>query len=486
MADRTGLPFLYQTRTILCRPLRLHRPSQRRLLSEFPKVFVDGKQESRIPLSPPPGEESYLQQRGRQASKSSTNKLPEFLGSSVNSTITASERRAFETILRFTPDESRSGPVGVKDQTPQDDALDTDIESILDIFATSVRGYNAARDARLAAARDPDQQHGHDQDEGLDLSESKVGRTTRQQPGDSDVVPLDEQSFQQIADSRRFEGFNEPIKAAVRKCMTEISSALQAAATSPSERGDIAMWRVCESQIFSLAAYLRPKAVKRQRYVGPLRFTFSRAESDDAPRALEAAEREFNAAQEAAAGPSVSSAETLQRRSHDQSLSDDETQNLVSQSILHHVYPAALLLALRLYIRHFPSSHLPHNLLPSIRSFGHTSYVLGASTQFYNSLMYLVWSTRSSLREIDSLLSEMEGGGVELNEETYRLLRQIEDERAEDLELDEKEDAGSLLGSRGGPWWRRHEQMFWFPRILHWLGVISKRLNTAAIEGRPT
>ncbi|KAL6246114.1 hypothetical protein RBB50_007267 [Rhinocladiella similis] len=477
MAGRIELPFLYQTRTILRRPLRIHRIPQGRLVSDYPKVFVDGKQGSRIPLSLP--EESYLQQRGRQASKSSPNRLPEFPGSSVNSTITASERRAFETILRFTPDESRSGPVGVKDQTPQDDALDTDIESILDIFATSVRSYNAARDTRLAT-REQDEEHG--QDGALDSLESTLD-PTGPQPRDSDL-PLDEHSFRQIANSRRFEGFNESIKAAVRKCMTEISSALQAAATSPSERGDIAMWHVCESQIFSLATYLRPKPVKRQRYIGPLRFSFSRAESDNPPQALEAAEREFNAAQEAS-NPSVSSTETLQQRSHEESLSDNETHILVSHSILHHVYPAALLLALRLYIRHFPSSHLPHNLLPRMRSFGHTSYVLGASTQFYNSLMYLVWSTRSSLREIDSLLSEMESSGVELNEETYRILRQIEDERADDLELDEK-GAGSLLGSRGGPWWRRHEQMFWFPRILHWLSVVSKRLNSAAIEGRPT
>ncbi|KIW10952.1 hypothetical protein PV08_10251 [Exophiala spinifera] len=477
MAGRIELPFLYQTRTILRRPVRIYRTSQRRLISGYPKVFVDGKQESRTPLSPP--EESYLQQRGRQASKSSTGRLPEFLGSSVNSTITASERRAFETILRFTPDEPRSGPVGVKDQTPQDDALDTDIESILDIFATSVRSYNAARDARLAI-RDQDQ----DQDEALDSLESKLDAPSRQQqqPREPDV-PLDEQSFRQIADSRRFEGFNDSIKAAVRRSMTEISAALQAAAASPTERGDVAMWRVCETQIFSLAAYLRPKPVKRQRYIGPLRFSFSRTESDDAPLALEAASREFNAAQEAS-NPSVASAETLQQRSHDESLSDDETQMLISHSILHHVYPAALLLALRLYIRHFPSSHLAHNLLPRIRSYGHTSYVLGASPQFYNSLMYLVWSTRSSLREIDALLSEMEGGGVEMNEETYRILKQIEDERAADLELDEK-DAGTLLGSRGGPWWRRHEQVFWFPRILDWLSVVSKRLNTAAIEGKP-
>jgi hypothetical protein len=286
-------------------------------------------------------------------------------------------------------------------------------------------------------------------------------------------------SFAEITERRHLHRFDEPIQQAVRKCMADISTALQAAAISSTQRGDLALWSVCESQIFSLASYLQPTTPKLPRFTGPPRLKFSADHSDDAAGLIAAAEREPQQRQHQVHITTIATIENLPVTHRD--LSSEESQSLISLTILHHVYPSALLLALRLYIKHCPSSPLPHNLLPRIRSLGHTSYVLGASTQFYNSLMALVWQTRSSLREVDALLADMERGGVDLNEETYRILRQIEDERAADVERAEAR-AGLLPGSRGGAWWKRHEQIFWFPRILDWLGVVSKRLNMKEFE----
>ncbi|KAK4946344.1 hypothetical protein LTR10_014542 [Elasticomyces elasticus] len=470
MSSRVESSFLYQTRTILRRPARIARLTRRRYLATQAHKDTTGNQEVY-------NGESFLRQKAQQVGGSAAppKSLPQIFDTGIDSTITATERRAFESILRLDPKQSE--PVGVNDRSPYTDALNTDVENILDIFTSSLRGYHTNRDhnqqsdtpktSRPTSQASPNIETAQQISPTLSsLTEpSQVDRPIERRPPETatsasvspshqptylarDLYPkppadhiLAERSFTEIVKRIPLDRIDERTQQAMRKHLTEIATALQAAATSTILRGDLAMWSVCESQIFSLASSLQPTPSQ---------------ELHEATTTTE------------------SSSEQLQSQS--QSLS------LTSLTILHHVYPSALLLALRLYIKHFPSSPLSHNLLPRIRSLGHTSYVLGASPQFYNSLISLVWQTRSSLREIDSLLSNMERGGVELNEETYRILRQIEDERATDLKHLSDASASVIRGSRGGAWWKRHEQMFWFPRILEWLGVVSKRLNMKEIE----
>jgi hypothetical protein len=107
--------------------------------------------------------------------------------------------------------------------------------------------------------------------------------------------------------------------------------------------------------------------------------------------------------------------------------------------------------------------------------------------------MSLTWLATSSLRSIDALLSEMERGVVDLDEETYRILRDIERERTDDLEYEASRSQPTQSqsqsapvhghvhvpvksGTRGASWWRRHEQTFWFPRIVAWANIIRERL----------
>ncbi|KAI1610017.1 hypothetical protein EDD36DRAFT_468072 [Exophiala viscosa] len=446
MPGRIEVPFLYQTRTILRRPGTTVRLSPRRCLATQSQQDIPSKDN----ISPSPyNAESFLKQKARQAGglAAAPKSLPEIFDTGIDSTITATERRAFESILRLNPKQSE--PVSLNDRSPYDDAHDTDVESILDIFRSSLRGYHGEQGPKAAhhqQADTPEPSAAMPQASPNVETAQRVSQTLSSQPEPDRLdetpersqtavfapFPASRSSSQavhpaaelypkpkqdsDITERLQVDWIDEPTQQAMRKHISEIATALQAAATSTTQRGDLAMWSVCESQIFSLAGQLQDRPKQSQLI------------------------------------------------------------------ILHHVYPSALLLALRLYIKHFPSSPLAHNLLPRIRSFGHTSYVLGASPQFYNSLMSLIWQTRSTLREVDSLLSDMERGGVELNEETYRVLRLIEDERATDLEQSLDASAGTVRGSRGGAWWKRHEQMFWFPRILDWLGVVSKRLNMREIE----
>ncbi|EXJ88854.1 hypothetical protein A1O3_01918 [Capronia epimyces CBS 606.96] len=531
MAAHIELPFLYQTRTIL----RCHCHPRVRVTCTTPRRRLVSSRPHRHPHPETPGNHDapesdkdkshggFLREKARQVAGSSKapSSIPDTVGTRINSTITASERRAFETILRFTPKQAE--PSSVKQRSPFVDAVDTDVENILSIFSSSIKSYHADRDRDEREARrqepepkagpfhaltcEPSQTFAREPKVGaLDAEESASAATlrpervapettaqaTKLQEGQSraperlDVdteapnLPLSEPSLEEISRSLQLSRFDASIQHAVRTRMTEIAEALQSAATSTTKRGDLAMWEVCERQIFSMASHLAPPREKRAKLAEPPRFTFTKAHSDNAPELIEAAARASASGQHGGATTDPVASSLHEATSASASTATATT----SLPVLHHVYPAALLLALRLYIHHFPGSPLAHDLLPRIRAFGHTSYVLGAGPQFYNSLLSLVWLTRSSLRQVDGLLAEMERGGVELTEETYRILRQIEDERAADLGREEGH-AGVLKGSRGGAWWKRHEQVFWFPRILDWLAVVAKRLTMRDMAEAP-
>ncbi|EXJ73760.1 uncharacterized protein A1O5_03522 [Cladophialophora psammophila CBS 110553] len=561
MAARIELPFLYHTRTILRLPkrARLSRPRFVSTQENSDAPIEDGKP----PLSSEE-EESFLKAKARSVSWSpiAPRSAAKNAETTISSTITASERRAFETILRFAPKQTE--PASSKRRSPYADAADTDIENILKIFTSSIRGHQSERDGALLAQK-PDSDVA-DQEAGIEPpdvqtsterakttrpilrpTEQFILQTTQQQDpesigqpglnatperGGSPGVPVQaeapstaehigmeamevkdpsgpltrsrdviseiqeqrdilEQSLAETAiPSRPFGQLEESIQHAVRERMHSISQALQEAAYSKDERGDIAMWEVCESQVFSMARDLKPQSgqpsryiEQRPRYGGLRKFTFTREKSDDPRQLIEAAERQLRVSSPIPCTNHADDSTIESKPSITQHTTPASTLSTTQLAILQHTYPASLLLALRLYINLYPSSPHPLLLLPRIRSLGTTSYVLGASPQFYNSLMSLVWLTRSSLREVDGLLAEMERGGVEMDEGTYAVLGRIEEERALDLAAEkgkgrerEKDKANESLGSRGAAWWRRQEQMLWFPRILDWLDVVAGRL----------
>ena len=304
---------------------------------------------------------------------------------------------------------------------------------------------------------------------------------------------------------------DDSIQQALRQRMHSISEDLYAATSSTSKRGDMAVWEVIEMQIFPMAKNLQPQSTgqsprteREPPFGGISKFTFSREKSDDPRQLIEAAERErqvgvptstsssnpspavvdlpATATTEASNDTGIgSSAPASTKTPVTPLIPETPAMSQKERTILQHAYPASLLLALRLYITHFPTSPYPFLLLPRIRSLGTTSYVLGASPEFYNSLMSLVWMVRSSLREVDALLGEMERGGVEMDEGTYAVLRGIEEERARDLEDEQKSVSKNaekrescIKGSRGASFWKR--QQMWFPRVLNWVDVIAGRL----------
>ena len=139
--------------------------------------------------------------------------------------------------------------------------------------------------------------------------------------------------------------------------------------------------------------------------------------------------------------------------------------------IISRLYPAAILLAFRLLRTKFPTSPLALALLPQIRSSGPTSYVLGASTEFYNALIELRWDIYSDLRGVDGLLMEMERSGVGFDMGTWNTLVKIGGERFADLH-----DADG--GARGAGFWERPHNVRWFQKVaVEWKMVVASRLR---------
>lgn len=417
-ARTTQLPFLYHTRTILRRP----RPST--FGCPLQKCFGSASE----PRSHQ--NEANIRQIRPKTHKDHGSDIE------IRSSITPSERKAFEAILRSSKPPTKSA----QSQPPLVDATDIDVDKILEMFGTSIKSQH---DISHTSTSPVEANPNHD---------NPSSSTSRSGPpeGDGSVMAI------------------------VHQQMHEIVDALQQAAASTQQPGDIALWHACEAHVFSLGQGFHQQPIYHPpKFLGPPKFTFTAKHSDMPVEILEKEQKRHRAEFEAKEHGSASNQQSVTASSPGEGAQDPVPDSRQARAVLHHLYPAALLFALRLFARTFPSSHFAFNLLPRIRELGHTSYVLGASTQFYNSLMSLKWHRHSSLREIHQLLSEMERGGVEFNEETGRVIRQIVNERREaDL-------ASSGSTGRTAAWWARHEQAFWYPRILDWQNVVADQLSSS-------
>jgi hypothetical protein len=278
----------------------------------------------------------------------------------------------------------------------------------------------------------------------------------------------------------------DEINSICSKYIVSLAKSFNKAIKASNGNGDLAIWAILKQRVFPLLTFLktREEVSKKERGLAVTALPFAASILENEKR-QSASTRKADGANEIASVEAA--AESVDAMEHENILDDDveasaPSSQLAPLPILTRVYPAALLLALRLLTKNYPVSTLTHSLLPHIRSLGPHSYVLGTNTSFYNTILLLRWNVYSSLQELDSLLSEMQHGAVEFDRNTARVLADIADERWTDLSRFENEDQNSHkpelnLGSRGASWWMQPNQASLWPRIEEWRAIINRQLE---------
>lgn len=205
------------------------------------------------------------------------------------------------------------------------------------------------------------------------------------------------------------------IKIIVQRESTKIENALQAAIDE--DKGDIGVWEICKTRIFSMLQTVPGMAP----------------------------------------GP--------QQQEQDTTTDLEIPASVPWELVVISLYPQMLLVSFRLLSLHFPNSPLISQFRSTIKSHGRASAVLGTSTGLYNELIYFYWRGCNDLTGVTSLLQEMEVIGVEPNQRTCGILRGILSQREKDLKRhwylrqqakeqgrDPDQAGGGGFGIRE-PWW---------------------------------
>ena len=101
--------------------------------------------------------------------------------------------------------------------------------------------------------------------------------------------------------------------------------------------------------------------------------------------------------------------------------------------ILNRNYAEYCLFALRLFRRNYPTSSYATHVFATMKGRGPISYVLGASSEIYNEVLFLKWTQHSDLHAVADLMEEMLNQGIEGTEGTVALMKGIAQQRRSEM-----------------------------------------------------
>ncbi|KAI0547760.1 hypothetical protein F4679DRAFT_356160 [Xylaria curta] len=374
----TLMPFLYQTRTILRIPA--HRTSAGIVRSLH--ATTRRTKGSTIPFD---------YELGQADQDTSTTEV------ASRGTITPSERQIFERI--FADIKARGLKPTVKDDGGPVDSTISTVTGPLRLI-TQQAAFDAGQ-ARPATVTAPADLSGAAKDRAKVLlrfppplrgAAEKALNTISQQAKSTqyDTTAIEEDEF---IDDEWHEPAHTPAQTieleAQRSSERTRIEGLITSATS-----DFELWDILEREVFTMPARL-----------GIVKST---AQSDEAGASPVATERDNS--------------------STGDDVSDPGDSQKLSLYVHGPLYPAYLLLALRRLDTAFSApSSLVFSILPRIKELGLESYVLGASTPFFNELLTIYWTRRGDLSGVLNLLEEMRHCGLYFDTRTSNILEQIDE-----------------------------------------------------------
>ncbi|KAI1302895.1 hypothetical protein F5Y03DRAFT_360301 [Xylaria venustula] len=383
MSSFTLMPFLYQTRTILCRPAT-HCASPRFMRSLH--ATCRRPNENTIPFDyeiKPAGEDAAATAADEAANKG---------------TITPTERRIFERI--FADIEARGLKPAVQDDevpaldsTPnrtvqlimQQAAYDAGQGLPATVVAPGVLA-GAAHDRNKALLRFPPPLRGATS-KVLDTIKHQALQAKRSHDASSGVKAVNAQEADNIDDDWKAPAHTFPRTLELEAKRQPERTRIEGLITSATS--DFELWDILEKEVFTMP--------------GRLGIIKGATESSDSE-------------------PSSKS----KKRGRKAKLATGDSQKYTLY-VHGPLYPAYLLLALRRLDTAFSApSPLAFSILPRIKNLGLESYVLGVSTPFFNELLAIYWTRRGDLSGMLDLLEEMRHCGVYFDKQTTRILNKVD------------------------------------------------------------
>ncbi|KAL1959891.1 hypothetical protein VTO42DRAFT_1036 [Malbranchea cinnamomea] len=471
--DSVHFPFLYRT-SALSTPHRSspnflpasQRPGFQRLCrystqpvdEKPPKTPLNGEVSHQPDGESSPRPMSYLSLRGQKPEPpSADNDRP-------GSTITPTERKIFEQIIKSTapetvrklekiapllppksPERQKVDPSATSTSRPatDNDDVNDDLSEVSDIMNLSVQKLHERRRTRSTFGEEAqeetavsDQQferlpHFRRPDRRQRVSTARLGKVY------SKLKRFQESGLDSTAELNDLGGL-DPFPLAVLVAEREadkICKELDCAVASG--KGDLEVWKICENRIFAMLKHVNPEEAGSYSWVSA-----NASDATNMPGEPEKRPRQTETKQQ-----------TRKQRQKTTAKNDnsplDVPPNVPVFVVIGIVYPRTLLHALRVFHKNFPVSPFSTQLPEAVKSHSRVSRLLGASTEFYNEIIAFRWRYHNDLPRISALLREMEVTGVPFNVGTLRILEDIRLRREEG----EAEARKSESNSVGNTWW---------------------------------
>lgn len=372
----TLTPFLYQTRTLQRAQFApaIQRSLFRAAFHSSPSLRRRGRPvDNSIPFELPG---DIQDESGRALDGEAESDKP--------STITPTERRAFDAIFQEIASRGvRSSRAQVADNvinlvvqetggisyTPPTQTNNViDREAVLEKFPASLR---KAASLALGAMEDPDNMISYEPSEGQDISSLSRESAAAKKLGEGDLLDWEDDSLaiDQLVKTATIGEHRRREQHRVERWMARAES-------------DFQLWKSMTRDVF--------------RMVGRLGIGEKPTLKDEATPA---------------------STEDMAKR-------EKKGLNIYVHGPL---YPLFLLKGLRLLDKAFEKpSALALSVLPRVKELGLASYVLGASTPFYNTLMGIYWYRYGDVSAVFNLLEEMRRAGLSFDEDSLEILRDMD------------------------------------------------------------
>lgn len=382
-SSSTFFPFLYQTRTLQphLSPTK-HWKRISRTHRSFGTTWGNQGRARRLPSDDHiPFEVDEL--HGANDEPDPSFRSHDKAASRRDSTITAEERAVFARIFKeIARSENKAGYPGDKAKQGLDDSFhygkENDFEDIHEILGQALKQEKLFKESNAA---DGLKRNKHSSKRLLDGQNVKT------------LIPLEDSIGPiHLASLNSGDSATSAVIEEESKELAEIRRAHESATVEKMEaaKTDIELWKVLETEVFTLVKSLKDKMRSKDDTVFP-------------------------------------------------------ASVLLSKNYSHYC-----LIALRLFRREFPTSQYALSLLPAIKKLGPVSYVLGASSSLYNELLLLQWTQYTDLDGMADLLEEMRKQGVEVDGDTIKILHAVARDRSKALSDTSELESDQVAKA----WWR--------------------------------